>query len=162
MGCDQRSYGTRVWRNIPLLNSKDVNFERDFTTQDPARDGGNWYAYCNNSPLSFIDLDGCVPRKPTPTMGSQAHYYIQNALKNNDAEKGIPGSSQFYLRNPSGEWKGAYFVDYQRISTKGEKEFYEIKPISYLKNERGDKQLDKYIKRDGEAVVGTELLPEIV
>ena len=132
-----------------------------FISQDPARDGLNWYGYAGQNPATFIDLDGCVPRKPTPTMGSQAHYYIQNALKNNDAEKGIPGSSQFYLRNPSGEWKGAYFVDYQRISTKGEKEFYEIKPISYLKNERGDKQLDKYIKRDGEAVVGTELLPEI-
>ena len=29
-----------------------------FTTQDPARDGVNWYAYCNNSSLIFVDPDG--------------------------------------------------------------------------------------------------------
>ena len=29
-----------------------------FTTVDPARDGGNWYVYCSNNPIYFIDLDG--------------------------------------------------------------------------------------------------------
>ena len=29
-----------------------------FISEDPARDGLNWYVYCRNNPLSFIDLTG--------------------------------------------------------------------------------------------------------
>lgn len=29
-----------------------------FTASDPARQGLNWYAYCSNSPLCYIDPDG--------------------------------------------------------------------------------------------------------
>ena len=29
-----------------------------FITQDPARDGIDWYAYCNNNPLRFLDPTG--------------------------------------------------------------------------------------------------------
>ena len=29
-----------------------------FTTQDPARDGVNWWAYCQNNPLKFVDPTG--------------------------------------------------------------------------------------------------------
>lgn len=29
-----------------------------FTSEDPAMSGGNWYAYCGNSPLKHIDPDG--------------------------------------------------------------------------------------------------------
>jgi RHS repeat-associated protein len=29
-----------------------------FTTQDPARDGVNWWAYCGGNPLKFVDPDG--------------------------------------------------------------------------------------------------------
>ena len=29
-----------------------------FTTQDPIRDGNNWYAYCGGDPVNFIDLWG--------------------------------------------------------------------------------------------------------
>ncbi|RYD69909.1 MAG: RHS repeat-associated core domain-containing protein [Verrucomicrobiaceae bacterium] len=29
-----------------------------FTSEDPARDGFNWYAYCDNNPVSNADLDG--------------------------------------------------------------------------------------------------------
>ena len=31
-----------------------------FTQQDPARDGENWYVYCKNNPVFYIDLDGLV------------------------------------------------------------------------------------------------------
>lgn len=31
-----------------------------FITEDPARDGANWYAYCNNNPVMFVDPSGEV------------------------------------------------------------------------------------------------------
>jgi hypothetical protein len=35
----------------------DPNLGR-FITEDPARDGGNWFAYCGNNPLNFTDPTG--------------------------------------------------------------------------------------------------------
>ncbi len=32
-----------------------------FTTVDPAKDGLNWYAYCNNNPVAFVDRNGLWP-----------------------------------------------------------------------------------------------------
>ena len=32
-----------------------------FTSSDPARDGLNWYQYCNGNPIVFIDQNGEVP-----------------------------------------------------------------------------------------------------
>src|SRR5574344_1350229 len=29
-----------------------------FTTIDPIRDGNNWFAYCNNEPVNFLDAWG--------------------------------------------------------------------------------------------------------
>ena len=29
-----------------------------FTTQDPARDGVNWWIYCGGNPITFVDPDG--------------------------------------------------------------------------------------------------------
>lgn len=35
----------------PVLNDKHSNFEGCFITQDPARDGSNWYGYCGQNPV---------------------------------------------------------------------------------------------------------------
>jgi RHS repeat-associated protein len=32
-----------------------------FITVDPAEDGENWYGYCRNNPIAYIDADGRVP-----------------------------------------------------------------------------------------------------
>ena len=34
---------------------------RRFISEDPARDGMNWYAYCYNNPLMFVDPWGLIP-----------------------------------------------------------------------------------------------------
>lgn len=119
------------------------------------------YAYAANNPVHYIDPDGCYPRKPTPSMGVQSHNAIISNLKSQDRQNGVIGGAQLYLPNPFGGKKGGFFVDYQRVDANGNKEFYEIKPISYMNNKRGDRQLEKYIERDGNAIKGMELLSEI-
>jgi len=32
-----------------------------FTSRDPAKDGLNWYAYCRQNPLIYVDPDGECP-----------------------------------------------------------------------------------------------------
>ena len=39
-------------------------FTRRFTTEDPARAGLNWYAYCSNNPVSLFDPSGHLPEPP--------------------------------------------------------------------------------------------------
>ena len=29
-----------------------------FISRDPVGDGGNWYVYCNNNPITFFDYSG--------------------------------------------------------------------------------------------------------
>ncbi len=33
-----------------------------FLTRDPIKDGQNWYAYCDNNPVTYVDANGLVPR----------------------------------------------------------------------------------------------------
>ncbi len=33
-----------------------------FTTVDPVHDGTNWFAYVNNDPVNFVDLEGYMPQ----------------------------------------------------------------------------------------------------
>ena len=42
-----------------------------FTTVDPIRDGHNWYAYCSNDPVNFVDLWGLSAEDK---VGKQAIY----------------------------------------------------------------------------------------
>lgn len=47
---------------LDLLGARyyDPNIGR-FITQDPIRDGLNWYAYCGNNPVMKVDLTGMKP-----------------------------------------------------------------------------------------------------
>ncbi len=37
-----------------------------FTSEDPAKAGMNWYVYCNNNPVSWVDRTGCDLEGPIP------------------------------------------------------------------------------------------------
>jgi RHS repeat-associated protein len=37
-----------------------------FTTEDPIRDGSNWFAYVNNDPVNYVDLWGLTTSEPKP------------------------------------------------------------------------------------------------
>ncbi len=47
-----------------------------FTTEDPARDGMNWYAYCGNSPIMFVDPFGMFQRQVS--LEQKEIFKIQN------------------------------------------------------------------------------------
>ncbi len=34
-----------------------------FLTPDPIKDGRNWYAYCENNPLTYVDSEGLAPKR---------------------------------------------------------------------------------------------------
>ena len=60
---------------IQALKENPVSVETALITQDPIRDGINWYAYCNGDPINYIDengLEATDKKKPAiyPTAGN--------------------------------------------------------------------------------------------
>ena len=86
-----------------------------FTAEDPARDGLNWYAYCHNDPVNFIDMNGYwderVHYKKTKAMftelGFNSYHAEIVASADNDTDYGSTGPypwqdpSRHFDRNPN-------------------------------------------------------------
>ncbi len=57
-----------------------------FTTEDPVKDGDNWYAYCGNNPVNRIDPNGCTDGQITGECGYGGIYdtsaYVNDKYKN--------------------------------------------------------------------------------
>ena len=51
-----------------------------FTTEDPAKDGLNWYVYCNNNPVMFTDPNGLMSMKQFSSVFIPNYFY--EACKN--------------------------------------------------------------------------------
>ncbi|MBP3562188.1 MAG: RHS domain-containing protein [Treponema sp.] len=81
-----------------------------FTTQDPARDGVNWWAYCGGNPITFVDPDGredevvIKPYEPTESKrqvdsasGSllPSSNYTQHTANQNKEQKALWGEATF-------------------------------------------------------------------
>ncbi|MGB8011037.1 MAG: NucA/NucB deoxyribonuclease domain-containing protein, partial [Terriglobales bacterium] len=90
-----------------------------FITEDPARSGDNWFAFCNNDPLSLIDPSGLDPitspnYKKDPSgehlvLQKMAANYIKNetgshalpdAIRRAFNPKYVPGVVQWQYDNP--------------------------------------------------------------
>jgi hypothetical protein len=81
------AFGGRVFPGVTVFeNVNAVGEEGRFTSEDPARDGANWYVYCANNPLAFVDPSGLIIVNPdgsvtfdkeedTFTEGAQAGNY---------------------------------------------------------------------------------------
>ena len=55
---------------------------RRFTSEDPAKDGVNWYAYCNGNPIALSDPSGLKPKdefkSPEEAAKDFASYYFED------------------------------------------------------------------------------------
>ncbi len=59
-----------------------------FLTEDPVRDGNNWYAYCNNNPVRYVDPSGKIAAEIANEL-----YYELAAL----------GTAAAWLASPAGQ-----------------------------------------------------------
>ncbi len=119
----------------------DSNLGR-FISEDPAKDGANWYSYCGNNPLKYVDPSGEKKISHNWLMGILAHQVIQadflfsNLSGHKIKELSIPG-----MRADLFCWNDYPF---------GVIEIGEIKPDSHLtdpkKRALGIKQLQDYLK----------------
>ncbi len=57
-----------------------------FITEDPIRDGSNWYIYCDNNPVMYVDPSGLIPSVMEAALMAE-HIYTWN--KSSDKEKRI-------------------------------------------------------------------------
>ena len=57
-----------------------------FITEDPVRDGTNWYVYCENNPVMFIDRSGLKPTVEEAALMAD-HIYTHNQYDNIEDRK---------------------------------------------------------------------------
>ena len=78
-----------------------------FISVDPAKDGGNWYVFCNNNPLRFVDPTG-LKSDLTPTLNS-----IEDYLQDKTSPKSITiGPAEPFTIGPAPkEIKELYTID---------------------------------------------------
>lgn len=65
-----------------------------FVTEDPARDGPNWYAYCGNNPVNFTDPTGLEWR-----LSPGGGFYEFNANLYGTTGHRHPGTDWIYVEN---------------------------------------------------------------
>ena len=95
-----------------------------FATEDPARDGMNWYVYCGNNPVMFIDPTGKSPGDlfSNPDMAARDFgLYINNKSINDNKDNAADEKGREY---------GAYMYELEAYG----KKFY-----SYFEPIRGEK-----------------------
>ena len=113
--CDYDCWGNPIVNNknidfnssLSVLNSDFVFYDlgfRDyspifkcFTSEDPAQDGMNWYAYCSCDPINFIDDLGLTREELTKSEQLQFEYHVtlfaafdKEEYKKNNLSAGIP------------------------------------------------------------------------
>jgi len=95
-------FGETLWTMYLLFTlQRDTYYEQNsreiegrFITEDPAKDGFNWYIYCNNNPLTFVDPTGLE----TYYFGLTASYTIPFVeLLNPNIHSQTSASLGFYI-----------------------------------------------------------------
>ena len=133
-----------------------------FVSLDPIRDGTNWYAYCANNPLKFVDLTGLFTEKAENALRDALLKYRDDEEEDDSFWKDVEDS----FEDKFGEVEDDYiFTDneegkIQAASAKKDKYYKEIKELydkidklkdikrEYINNReaRSKKHLEEYKK----------------
>jgi RHS repeat-associated protein len=63
----QWQYQADTDSGLMLLGNRYYDSEAGrFISKDPIKDGDNWYAYCGNNPLAWVDPEGRAPSEKLP------------------------------------------------------------------------------------------------
>ena len=88
-----RYYDPSIWR---------------FITEDPARDGLNWYVYANNNPLKYIDPSGLRSKKAADKIIKDNATYIISAAEEFGVNPGILAATIYAEQRLNVDWKDDY------------------------------------------------------
>lgn len=79
-----------------------------FVTEDPMKDGGNWYAYCGNDPVNFVDPSGYIIILPNGAVATNIDRQLLDLKKqwqdNPNDRKEIAKQADNLRKNNPGGW----------------------------------------------------------
>jgi RHS repeat-associated protein len=78
-----------------------------FVSEDPARDGGNWFAYCGNNPVGFADSSGKELFSPQSYLGAFI-MGLGAALIGKGALAAYKSLQEVFMAMRSASWKAAF------------------------------------------------------
>ena len=84
-----------------------------FVSQDPIRSGVNWYAYCENNPLKFVDPTGLESADAAYSHNEQQKEYESTGGQDN-GDEGVSGPTDRFLGKERDPEIGDYVSKYQR------------------------------------------------
>jgi RHS repeat-associated protein len=58
-----------------------------FITEDPAKHGTNWYVYCENNPLKYVDPNGLSPQHTNSNMAEKKDIDMSAGMNSGSVEK---------------------------------------------------------------------------
>ena len=85
-------------------------YQRRFISEDPAKDGVNWYAYCGNNPVMFVDPLGLYDRKKAVDFATFYYNYDMweylghTILNNGDCTHFVSVCLQYGELHQSDDW----------------------------------------------------------
>ncbi len=95
-----------------------------FMSEDPAKDGTNWYAYAGNNPVLYVDPTGLKPGDSFKTLDEAAidagNYYLEKTYQNDEEMCGLfyqkaDGTYTYQdAKNTSPNKKDAFYISWTK------------------------------------------------
>ena len=106
---------------------------RRFTQEDPSQDDLNWFTYCLNNPLRYVDLDGRLPLEVTFDYLKKDTDALKDYIKELDGiNRDMPdGVYQILYGSPLGK-QPANKEDAKPLNRYGDYKFGELDALSWL------------------------------
>lgn len=148
------SYGT----NFQLFNLGNRDYSpimKSFITEDMARDGGNWYAYCCTDPINYFDYQGntIIPVEQSFLMTDDDLNGITR-----DEEGKIIDNKPVYLGNSKTETicgYGCYITSFALIIAELNKQGYKTGDVDYDNPLKINDNKKLFVKDSGDIYIST-------